>query len=122
MTKIFGRELAVWLAFIAAVIGVLTSFGINVDPHVQGWITAVVVFVFAVVAAVALHDGIIALATGVVTAAFSLFAAFGLEWPAEKQGYILGALTVILGFFVRTQATSSVPATASPAGKLVVHE
>lgn len=119
MVKIFNRELPVWLALIAAVIGVLTSFGINVDSHVQGVITAVVVFVFAVVAAVALHDGIIALVTGIATAAFSLLAAFGLNWPADKQGYLIGAITVILGFFVRTQATAPVPAAVSPAGKLV---
>jgi hypothetical protein len=120
MVKIFGRELAAWLALIAAVIGVLTAFGFNVDSHVQGWVTAGVVFVFAVAAAVALHDGIIALVTGVTTALFSLFAAFGLEWPADKQAYVVGLITVILGFFVRTQATAPVGAEASPSGKLVV--
>lgn len=120
MVKIFGRELAAWLALIAAGFGILTSFGFNVDNHVQGVVTAIVVFVFAVVAAVALHDGIIALATGIATAGFSLLAAFGLEWPADKQAYLIGAVTVILGFFVRTQATAPVPPVVSPSGKLVV--
>ncbi len=119
MVKILGRELAVWLATIAAVFQVVTSFGFDVNGHVQGIVTAVVVFVFAVVLAVQAHDGIIALATGVATALFSLFAAFGLEWPAEKQGFVIAALTAVLGFFVRTQVTSPIPADASPAGKLV---
>ncbi len=119
MVKIFGRELAVWLATLAAVFQVVTSYGLDVDGHVQGVITAVVVFVFAVAVAVQAHDGLIALVTGIATALFSLFAAFGLDMPADKQGLVLGAITMVLGFFVRTQVTSPVPASVSPPGKLV---
>jgi hypothetical protein len=120
MVKIFGRELAVWLATIAAVFQVVTSFGFDVDGHVQGIVTAVVVFVFAVVVAVRSGDGIIAMATGVVTALFSLFAAFNLEWSPERQGYVIGALTLILGFWVRDRVVSPTPAAVSPPNKLVV--
>lgn len=119
MVKIFGRELATWLALIAGVFQVVTSYGFDVSGHVQGIATAVVVFVFAVAVAVQAHDGIIALVTGVATALFSLFAAFGLDMPADKQALWLGTIGLVLGFFVRTQVTSPVPATASPAGKLV---
>lgn len=119
MVKIFGRELAVWLAVIAAVFQVVTSYGLDLDGHVQGIVTAVVVFVFAVATAIAAHDGIIALATGIATALFSLFAAFGLEMPAEKQTLWLGLITIGLGFFVRTQVGAPVGPEASPKGKLV---
>lgn len=119
MVKIFGRELAVWLATIAAVFQVVTSYGLDVNGHVQGIITAVVVFVFAVAVAVQAHDGIIALVTGIATALFSLFTAFGLDFTPEKQTLWLGVITVVLGFFVRTQVTSPIPPTVSPAGKLV---
>jgi len=117
--KIFGRELAVWLATIAAVFQVVTSFGFDLDGQWQGIVTAVIVFVFGVVTAIRSHDGIIAMATGVVTALFSLFAAFNLDWSPERQGYIIGAITLILGFWVRDRVTSPVPASVSPAGKLV---
>lgn len=117
--KIFGREIAVWLATVAAVFQVLTSYGFDVDGHFQGIATAIVVFAFAVVVAVHTGDGIIALATGVVTALFSLFAAFGLNWPADQQGYIIGAITAVLGFFVRGKVVNPVPASVSPPGKLV---
>lgn len=117
--KIFGRELAVWLGVIAAVFQVVTSFGLDLDGHWQGIVTAGVVFVFAVVTAIRSGDGIIAMATGVVTALFSLFAAFNLEWSPERQGYIIGAITVILSFWVRDRVTSPVPASVSPPGKLV---
>lgn len=119
MFKIFGREQVAWLALVAAVIGVFTSFGLDVSINVQGIITAVVVFVFAVGNAVRMHDGIVALVTGIVTAAFSLFAAFGLDWPADKQAYLVGALTLIIGFFTRGQVTNPIPATVSPANRLV---
>ena len=117
--RIFGRELAVWLATVAAVFQAAMSFGLDVDGHVQGIATAIVVFVFGVVTAIRSGDGIIAMATGVVTALFSLFAAFNLEWSPERQGYIIGALTLILGFWVRDRIVASVPASVSPPGKLV---
>lgn len=117
--RIFGRELAVWLAAVAAVFQVVTSFGLDLDGHVQGIVTAIVVFVFGVVTAIRSGDGIIAMATGVVTALFSLFTAFNLEWSPERQGYIIGAITLILGFWVRDRVTSPVPASVSPPGTLV---
>lgn len=119
MFKLFGRELAVWLATIAAVFQVVMSYGFDVDGTVQGWATAAVVFVFAVGTAVKTADGVIALATGVVTALFSLFAAFGLDWSAEQQAQIIGAITMVLGFFVRDRVTAPVGAEVSPPGKLV---
>lgn len=119
MVKIFGRELAVWLATLASVWQVFTAYGIDRSGHFQGISTAIVVFVFAVAVAIQAHDGIIALVTGIATALFSLFTAFGLDFSPEKQTLWLGVITMVLGFFVRTQVTSPVPADVSPAGKLV---
>lgn len=119
MVKIFGRDQVAWLAVVAAVFGVVTGYGFDVTGHVQGIVTAVVLFVFAVANAVHVHDGVIALVTGVATALFALFAAFNLDWTTGHQTVILGLLTVLGGFFVRTQVTSPVPADVSPAGKLV---
>ena len=117
--KLFGRELAVWLAAIAAVFQVVTSDGFDVDGQVQGIVTAVIVFAFAVVVAVRSGDGLIALVTGIITALFSLFAAFNLDWSPERQGYIIGAVTLILGFWVRDRVISPVGPEVSPPGKLV---
>lgn len=120
MFKIFGREQVVWLATIAAASQVLTSYGLDVNGHTQGLVTAVVVFVFAVGNAVRMKDGIIALATGVLTALFALFAAFNLDWTAGHQAYIVGAVTAVLALFTRQVVTNPIPATVSPANRLVI--
>ena len=119
VTKIFGREQGLWLGLIAGVVGVLTGFGIDVSPHVQGIVTAGVVFVFGVVNAVRLHDGLNALVSHVTLALFSLLAAFGLNWSDHKQALILGSLALVTGFITRQLSTSPVTAGVSPAGKLV---
>lgn len=119
VTKIFGREQATWLGLVAGVVGVLTGFGFEVDPHVQGVITAVIVFVFGVYNAVKLHDGLNALVSHIAVALFSLLAAFGLDWSDHKQALILGGLALVTGFVTRQLSTNPVPASVSPPGKLV---
>lgn len=120
VTKIFGRDQSMWLGLVAGVVGVVTGFGVQVDPQVQGVVTAVIVFVFGVVNAVRLHDGLNALVSHVALALFSLLAAFGLNWDDHKQAVILGGLALVTGFITRQLSTSPVPASVSPAGKLVV--
>jgi len=119
VTKIFGREQALWLALVAGVVGVFTGFGIDVPAHVQGVVTAVIVFVFGVVNAVKLHDGLNALVSHIALALFSLLAAFGLNWSDEKQAVIVGSLALVTGFITRQVSVNPIPASVSPAGKLV---
>jgi hypothetical protein len=121
MFKLFNREQVVYLAIIAAAAQVLTSYGFDWSGKVQGIATAIVVFVFAVGNAVVVHDGAIALATGVLNALFALFAAFNLDWTATHQTAIVGFVTLAIGFFTRQVVTNPTPAKVSPAGKLVDH-
>lgn len=119
VTKIFGREQAAWLGLVAGVVGVLTGFGVDVSPHVQGVVAAVIVFAFGVYNAVKLHDGLNSLVSHVTLALFSLLAAFGLDWSSEKQAVIIGSLALVTGFITRQLSTNPIPASVSPAGKLV---
>lgn len=121
MFRLFGREQVVYLAVIAAAAQVLTSYGFHWSGHAQGLAAAVVIFVFAVGNAIRMHDGAVALATGVLNAAFALFAAFNLDWTAGHQAYIVGVVTALIGLFTRQQVTNPIPATVSPAGVLVAH-
>ncbi len=120
MVKIFGREIAFWLATVAAVFQVVTAYGFDVDHKVQGIATAIVVFLFAVVTAVAAHDGIVALVTGIFTAGVSLFTAFGLHMSADHQALWVNAIAAVLAIFVvRPSVTAPVGPEVSPKGKLV---
>lgn len=117
--KIFHRELAVWLATIAAVFQVVTAYGFDVNGHVQGIVTAVVVFVFGAYTAVKTGGGIVAMVVGIMNALFALFAAFNLDWTAGKQAFWIAAVTAVLGLFTRTQVIAPVGPEVSPPGKLV---
>lgn len=119
VTKLFGRDLPMWLGLVAGVVGVSTGFGVVVDPHVQGIVTAAIVFVFGVINAIRLHDGLNSLVSHVTLALFALLAAFGLNWDDHKQALILGGLALVTGFITRQLSTSPVTAAVSPAGKLV---
>jgi intracellular septation protein A len=120
MTRIFGRELAVWLATIASVFQVVLAYGFDQDGHVQGIATAAVVFVFGVYTAWQAHDGIVALATSVFSAGVVLFAAFGLDMSATSQATWINGITAALSFFlVRPNVTAPVGPEVSPSGKIV---
>lgn len=120
MVKIFGRELAVWLATIAAVFQVVTAYGFDVSGKFQGIATAIVVFVFAVYTAWRANDGIVALAIGIFGAGVSLFTAFGLHMSAEDQALWINGITAALSFFlVRPNIGAPVGPEVSPPKKLV---
>jgi hypothetical protein len=121
MTKILGRELAFWTATVASVFQVVSAYGFDADRKFQGIATAIVVFVFAVVTAIAAHDGIVALVTGVFGAGVSLFTAFGLHMSADHQALWVNAITAVLAIFVvRPNVVAPVGPEVSPKGKLVV--
>jgi hypothetical protein len=119
MFKIFGREIAVYLALVAAVGEVLTGYGLDLDGHGQGVANAIIIFVFAVGTAYSVHEGLLAFASGIVLAAGALFTAFGLEWAPEHQANVLAVITALGGFALRKYVGAPVPAGISPPGSLV---
>lgn len=119
MIKLFGREQVVYLGVIAAVAQVLVAYNLDVSGTFQGVATAVVVFVFSVGNAVRMHDGAIALATGVFNAVVALVAALGLHMSPEHQSLWVGLITVLIAAFTRQNVVNPFSADVSPAGKLV---
>lgn len=119
MFKLFGREQVVYLGVIAAVAQVAMSYGFDVDRTFQGYATAIIVFVFAVGNAIKMHDGAVALATGIFNAGVALFMAFGLDMSPEHQTLWTGLATVLIAAFTRQNVGNPIPASVSPAGRLV---
>lgn len=114
--KIFGREITVYMALVAGVFQVLASRGLDLNGHVQGLVNAGIICVFAIVTAISVHEGLLALASGVTVAAGSLFAAFGLGWAADFQTNVLALITVVGSFVLRKYVGA--PVSAADAGSV----
>lgn len=120
MGKIYGREPAVWLAALGALWQIISAFGLDFDPQVQSIVTAAVAAVLGLVVAVQVGDGIIAAVHGLIVAGTSLVSYFALDWSSETQAKFVGAIMVLVAaFLTRPAVTAPVPASVSPAGKLL---
>lgn len=106
--KILGREPALWLALIGAVL--TWAAGLGLDWLNPGQATAAVTFITAVVIATTTRPYAPALFTGALAAGAALFAEYGLHWSdAAVTG--LGAI-ILAGFAlfgVRPQVSPGTP-------------
>lgn len=102
--KIFGREPALWLAVIGALITWLVSFEL-------GWLnagqaTAIITFITAAVIALTTRPIGPALFVAVVSAGAALFAEYGLHWSDAAVSGLGGLiLTGFALFGIRPQVT-----------------
>lgn len=118
--RILGREPALWLNSLSAVLGLLVTFQVGgLDAEEAGWIVAGVSAVLGAIAA-ALTRPIApqAFTTAVATIA-SAVAAFGYEAAPTHVAAINAAVLSVLMFLTRGQVTP-VPAVDRPAGPTVV--
>lgn len=110
--KIFGREPALWLGFIAAAVQSLTAFGIDVSPNVQTAVNAIAAAIVAIILAVVLKDGALGAALMQLAAAgMALVVGLGLDWNTERQGWVMALVAAGIALFTRTQVTPPVPTT-----------
>jgi hypothetical protein len=110
MVKLFGREPAALLAFVAVVIKLVAAFGVHLSSDQQAVVNAVAAAGVGVAVAVMAHDALAAPLYGLAQAALALAVGFGLHWSADQQAIVLSFVQVALGMFLRTQVTASVPA------------
>ena len=113
--KIFNREPAALLAFVAVAIKLLAAFGVHLSSDQQAVRNAVAAFVVGVVVAVMAHDALAAPLYGLAQAALALAVGFGLHWSADQQAIVLSFVQVVLAMFLRTQITAPTPAEPVPA-------
>lgn len=110
--KIFGREPAVLLSFVAVVVKLATAFGLGLTPDQQSVINAVAAAAVGLVVAFVAHDSLSAPILGFSQAALSLAVGFGLHWSADQQSVVMSFVAVAIAMFVRTQVTAPAPVAA----------
>lgn len=105
--KIFGREPALILAFIAAAVQLVSSFVFPLTDGQQGAVNAIAIGVAGLVTAIAVKSDQLAPAIlGVVQAALALGLAFGWDLAPEQQSVVMAFAAAGVAMFVRTQVVA----------------
>lgn len=102
---IFGREPAAWLGLIEMVLTLLMAFSFGVDQTTFGPIMAVVTAVFGVYTAWVTKDTLLGVIVGLAKSGFVLMAVYGFTFTDAQTGAVIGVITVVVGFFNRTQTS-----------------
>lgn len=110
--RIFRREPAALLAFLAVLIKTLAAFGLNVSTDQQAVINAAAATLVGVIVAYATHDGLSAAILGAAQAVLALAVGFGLDWTADQQAIVMSLIAIGIGMWTRTQVTAPVPIAA----------
>jgi len=112
--KIFGREPAVYLAVVAALVYLCSAFVFHLTDGQAALINGAAAAVIGVITALSVHDGGSAAALGFIKAALSLALGFGLKLSPDQQLAVMLVATTLVAAFVRTQVTAKVPAAIKP--------
>lgn len=110
MVKLFGREPAAVLAFVAVVVKLVAAFGVHLTSDQQAVVNAAAAALVGLAVAVMAHDALAAPIYGLAQAALALAVGFGLHWSSDQQAVVLSAVQVALAMFLRTQVTAQVSA------------
>jgi hypothetical protein len=113
--KIFGREPALLLAFLAAVVQVVSTFVVTLTPGQQGLLNAAAAAVAGVITAIVVHDGVQAAVLGLVQAVLSLAVGFGLHWDGIQQSVVMAVVGAGLALWVRDRVTAPIAASGQRA-------
>lgn len=103
--SIFGREPAAWVGLVEAVLTILLAFAIGVSQETYGPILAVVTAALGVYTALVTRDTALGAIVGLVKAVLVLSAVYGLTLTDGQTAAIISLVTVVVGFFQRTQTS-----------------
>lgn len=107
--KLWGREPALWLAFISSGIMLISAFAYNLTIDEQGGLNAICAATFGLLTAWAVaRDGLQAAILGFMKAAIALAISWGWGATPENQALIMAFAAAASAMFVRTQATAPV--------------
>lgn len=118
MGRIFGREPAAWSGLIQALLALALSLNLfALTNETVGLIMAVVNAVFGVYLAWVTANTMLGVIVGLVNAVFALVAGYGYELSTATTSAAIAVVTVLVGFFQRTQ-TSPLPEPSFSSDKL----
>lgn len=104
--KLFGREPALWISTLAALLAVAAGFGLpGVDDGLIATITAFLTVAAATWTAVQVRPIAPAVFTGVITTGATLLAAFGLDLSQQQVSLVTAAAAVLVTLVARSQVT-----------------
>ena len=118
--RIFGREPALVLNSLSAVLGLLVTFNIGLSAEAAGWIVASVSAVLGAIAAVLTRPVAPQAFTTLVATVASAVAAFGYEVDPTTVAAINAAALSVLMFVTRGQVSPSGPLPGRPSGPAAV--
>lgn len=108
---LFGREPALLLGFVAAIVK-LAGYELNVSAGVQTAINAIAAGVVAVIIAIVAKNGAWGAALlQLAQAVMSLFVGLGLDWSADRQALWMSSIAALLAVVERFIVTPPVAAT-----------
>ncbi|MCY0961526.1 hypothetical protein [Streptomyces sp. H27-H5] len=117
--KILGREPALILGFVAAMVKLL-GYQFNVSPGIQTTINVVAAAAVGLILALMARNGAWAGAlVQLAQAVMALFVGLGLHWSADMQAYVMASIAALLALYERTQITPPIHETALE-GKSVI--
>jgi len=109
----------VWYTnLVAVIIMAVSAFGLDLTLGQQGALNATALAVAAIIQAIKVGEGHLALVVGLFQALIALGLAFGLHLSPDQQLVIMSLVTAIASGFLRTQVVAPLPPEPADAAAL----
>ena len=102
---IFGREPALIVGALEAVLAALLAFGLGISPDSYGPWVALVVAAGGLLTAIGTKDTLLGAVIGLLKAGVVLVAVYGLTLTDQQTGALIGVTSVIFAFLNRDRTT-----------------
>ncbi|SDL27513.1 hypothetical protein [Streptomyces indicus] len=107
--KILGREPALWLNSLSAVLGLVVTFNVGLTEDQAGWVVASVSAILGAIAAALTRPIAVQAFTTLVATLASAIAAFGYDVAPTTTAAVNGAALALLMFITRGQVSPASP-------------
>lgn len=109
MKLILGREPALWLNSLSAVLGLVVTFNVGLTEDQAGWVVAGVSAILGAIAAALTRPIAVQAFTTLVATLASAIAAFGYDVSPTTTAAINGLVLAVLMFVTRGQVSPASP-------------